>query len=76
MGPHAHPEVSMHTHSFADYVACLERGDWAGGSESDYLRDAAQIFDGLRIDTNRGLTRWMDTNTFYRHFGSIFYCFL
>ncbi len=30
LGPHAHPEVSMHTPSLADYVACLERGDWAG----------------------------------------------
>lgn len=29
-GPHAHPEVSMHTHSLADYVACLERDDQAG----------------------------------------------
>ncbi|MGA2188811.1 MAG: amino acid racemase [Steroidobacteraceae bacterium] len=29
-GPHAHPEISMHTHSFADYVARLERGDWQG----------------------------------------------
>ncbi len=28
LGPHAHPEVSMHTPSLADYVACLERGDW------------------------------------------------
>jgi aspartate racemase len=28
--PHAHPEVSMHTHSLADYVACLDRGDLAG----------------------------------------------
>jgi len=27
---HAHPEVSMHTHSLADYVACLEAGDLAG----------------------------------------------
>jgi len=27
LGPHAHPEVSMHTPSFADYVACLDRGD-------------------------------------------------
>ena len=27
---HAHPEVSMHTHSLADYVACLARGDLAG----------------------------------------------
>ena len=30
LGPHAHPEISMHTHSLADYVACLDRGDWAG----------------------------------------------
>jgi aspartate racemase len=30
LGPHAHPEVSMHTHSLADYVACLDRGDIAG----------------------------------------------
>ncbi|TXL72917.1 aspartate/glutamate racemase family protein [Vineibacter terrae] len=30
MGPHAHPEVSMHTPSLADYVACLDRGDLQG----------------------------------------------
>jgi aspartate racemase len=30
LGPHAHPEVSMHTPSLADYVACLDRGDWNG----------------------------------------------
>ncbi|MFM9926101.1 amino acid racemase [Variovorax sp. H27-G14] len=29
-GPHAHPEVSMHTHSLADYVTCLEHGDMEG----------------------------------------------
>ena len=29
-GPHAHPEVSMHTHPFARYVACLDRGDLEG----------------------------------------------
>jgi aspartate racemase len=29
-GAYAHPEVSMHTHSFAAYVGCLERGDLAG----------------------------------------------
>lgn len=33
LGPHAHPEVSLHSHSLADYVACLERGDWAGVGE-------------------------------------------
>lgn len=33
LGPHAHPEVSMHTHSLADYVKCLDRGDWPGMAE-------------------------------------------
>lgn len=28
--PHAHPEVSMHTHSLAAYVECLERNDVEG----------------------------------------------
>jgi aspartate racemase len=30
LGAHAHPEVSMHTHSLADYTACLGRDDWQG----------------------------------------------
>jgi aspartate racemase len=33
LGAHAHPEVSMHTHSLADYVRCLHRGDWRGVGE-------------------------------------------
>ena len=33
LGPHGHPEVSMHTHSLADYVVCLERNDWKGVGE-------------------------------------------
>ncbi len=33
LGPHAHPEVSMHTHSFADYVKCIDRDDWQGVGE-------------------------------------------
>jgi aspartate racemase len=33
LGGHAHPEVSMHTPSLADYVVCLERGDWDGVAE-------------------------------------------
>jgi aspartate racemase len=32
-GPHDHPEVSMHTNSLADYVAFLDKGDWAGVGE-------------------------------------------
>lgn len=30
LGRHAHPEVSMHTPSLAEYERCLERGDWQG----------------------------------------------
>jgi aspartate racemase len=30
LGPHAHPQVSMHTHSLSDYVDYLERGDLDG----------------------------------------------
>ncbi len=30
LGAHAHPEVSMHTHSLAEYVKCIDRGDWQG----------------------------------------------
>ena len=33
LGAHAHPEISMHTHSLADYVRCLEAGDWPGVGE-------------------------------------------
>lgn len=30
MGPYAHPEVSMHGASLAEYMACLDRGDLEG----------------------------------------------
>lgn len=33
LGPHAHPEVSMHTPSLATYVECLDRGDLQGVGE-------------------------------------------
>jgi len=32
-GPHAHSEVTMHTPSFARYVACLNQDDVAGIAE-------------------------------------------
>jgi aspartate racemase len=32
-GGYAHPEVTLHTPPLADYVACLDRGDWAGVAE-------------------------------------------
>jgi aspartate racemase len=33
LGRYAHPEVSMHTHSFAEYVTCIDRADWQGVGE-------------------------------------------
>lgn len=33
LGMHDHPEVSMHTHSLATYMECINRGDWAGVGE-------------------------------------------
>ena len=33
LGPHRHPEVSMHTHPLAAYVECIDRGDWPGVAE-------------------------------------------
>ena len=33
LGPHAHPEVSMHTPSLAEYVRSLDREDWQGVGE-------------------------------------------
>jgi aspartate racemase len=30
LGPHGHPEISMHTPPLSAYVACLERGDLRG----------------------------------------------
>jgi aspartate racemase len=32
-GPLGHPEVSLHGHSFAAYVRCIDRGDWPGVAE-------------------------------------------
>jgi aspartate racemase len=33
LGPHAHPEISMHGHNFADYVKCINANDWVGVAE-------------------------------------------
>ena len=42
LGPHAHPEVSMHTHPLADYVKRSDRGDWRGVGEL-MLSSAAKL---------------------------------
>src|SRR5262245_9972565 len=33
LGPHGHPEVSMHTHPLSAYVERLDRDDWRGVGE-------------------------------------------
>src|SRR5579884_2520853 len=33
LGPHAHPEVTVHTPPFSDYVKCLDESDWRGIGE-------------------------------------------
>jgi aspartate racemase len=33
LGPHDHPEVSMHTYSLGEYMKCIYRGDWQGVGE-------------------------------------------
>lgn len=42
LGSHAHPEVSLHSLSFAEYVECLDRGDLEGVGEL-MLRSAAKL---------------------------------
>ena len=33
LGRHDHPEVSLHSHSLAKYMKCIDAGDWAGVAE-------------------------------------------
>lgn len=40
LGPYAHPEVSLHSHSFAEYMRRIERGDWPG--VADLMLDSAR----------------------------------
>ena len=42
LGPHAHPEVTMHTPSLREYVRCLEGDDWEGVGEL-MLASAAKL---------------------------------
>jgi aspartate racemase len=48
LGPHAHPEVSMHTHSLAEYVMCLDRGDLDG--VADLMVASAEKLAGIGAD--------------------------
>jgi len=48
LGPHAHPEVSLHGHSLAAYVDFLDRGDLAGVGA--LMLDSAQRLAAIGAD--------------------------
>ncbi|MDP9111313.1 MAG: amino acid racemase [Candidatus Eremiobacteraeota bacterium] len=48
LGPHAHPEVSMHTHSLAKYMELLEKGDLCG--VGDLMLSSAQKLAAAKAD--------------------------
>jgi aspartate racemase len=48
LGSHAHPEITMHTPSFASYMEPIERGDWQGVGE--IMLASAQILARAGVD--------------------------
>jgi aspartate racemase len=48
LGPHDHPEVSMHTHSLGQYVKRIDRGDWQGVGE--LMLSSANKLAGIGAD--------------------------
>src|ERR1041385_3205953 len=48
LGAHAHPEVSMHTHSLAKYMECIYRDDWKGVAE--LMLDSAHKLASIGAD--------------------------
>lgn len=47
-GPHAHPEVSMHTHPLSAYMKFINRSDWSGVAE--LMLSSAQKLAGIGAD--------------------------
>ena len=48
LGPHKHPEISMHTPSLSDYVRCLDTGDLNGVGE--LMLDSARRLERAGAD--------------------------
>ncbi len=48
MGPHAHPEVSMHTHPLALYMERIHADDWQG--VADFMLSSAEKLAGCGAD--------------------------
>ena len=65
LGPHAHPEVSMHTPSLAEYMVRIRRDDWQGvgelmllgrearGAGADFLSAPTTPSIGRSLSSNR-----------------------
>jgi aspartate racemase len=48
MGPHAHPEVSLHTHPLSAYMECIDRDDWQG--VADLMLSSAEKLASIGAD--------------------------
>jgi aspartate racemase len=48
LGAHDHPEVSMHTHSLAEYMKCIYRNDWEAVGE--LMLDSANKLASIGAD--------------------------
>ena len=48
LGRHDHPEVSMHTHSLAEYMKCIDRDDWQG--VGDLMLSSAEKLAAIGAD--------------------------
>ena len=59
LGPHAHPEVSMHTPSLADYVLCLDRGDLAAAGADFLICPDNTIHQALPLVLPRSPLPWL-----------------
>ena len=73
MGPHAHPEITMHTHPLSRYMANIEAGNWR--AVADLMSDSARrlaaagaqilicpdntIHQAMPLVATRGTPRWL-----------------
>jgi aspartate racemase len=74
LGPYGHPEVSMHTHSLADYMRSIDVGNWGGVAEqllssaSKLMKAGANflicpdntIHQALPLTASRSPLPWLD----------------
>ena len=61
LGPHGHPEVSMHTHSLAAYMDRIYLGDWPGVAELMLSSDGkGQMLSYLATEENFNILRSLE----------------